>query len=84
MEYLQPQRRPYVLLLVSVPWSPIYQDVTHWELHSECNTALSQTKQDIASRECTIGKHKMVLSTLNWTLRLPNEMSRSGLAPHFH
>ncbi|MFZ0897168.1 MAG: hypothetical protein WAZ77_21920, partial [Candidatus Nitrosopolaris sp.] len=69
-------------------WSPIYQAVTHWEVYRECNTAISQTKHtkifDIASGEATIGEHKMASSTLNWTLRLPNEMSLSGLAPHFH
>gem|GEM_PF-2006144 len=76
-----------LIYLCSPKCSPIYQAVTHWELHRECNTDISQTKQikifDIASGEATIGKHKIVFSTLNWTLRLPNEMSRSGLAPHF-
>src|SRR5712691_10328107 len=61
-------------------WSPIYQAVTGWEVYRECNTSMSQTKQteifDIASGEATSGEHKTALSTLNWTLRLPNEMSR--------
>jgi len=74
-----------ILLLLSLcrpKWSPIYQAVTHWEVYRECNTAISQTKQkkifDIASGEATIGERKMALSTLNWTLSLPNEMSRSA------